>query len=97
IEMALHDTEIIRTMATGIAGLSVAADSLSAIKFAKVKTIRDENGLVVDFETEGEFPQYGNNDPRVDDIAVELVESFMAKLRKHKTYRDSEHTMSVLT
>ncbi|MGZ9848418.1 formate C-acetyltransferase [Macrococcus psychrotolerans] len=97
IEMALHDTEVIRTMATGIAGLSVAADSLSAIKYAKVKTIRDENGLVVDFETEGEFPQYGNNDPRVDDIAVELVESFMAKLRKHKTYRDSEHTMSVLT
>lgn len=97
IEMALHDTEIIRTMATGIAGLSVAADSLSAIKYAKVKTIRDENGLVVDFETEGEFPQYGNNDPRVDDIAVQLVESFMGKLRKHKTYRDSEHTMSVLT
>ncbi|MCE4955923.1 formate C-acetyltransferase [Macrococcoides caseolyticum] len=97
IEMALHDTEIIRTMATGIAGLSVAADSLSAIKYAKVKTIRNEEGLVVDFETEGEFPQYGNNDARVDDIAVELVESFMGKLRKHKTYRDSEHTMSVLT
>lgn len=97
IEMALHDTEIIRTMATGIAGLSVAADSLSAIKYAKVKTIRNEDGLVVDFETEGEFPQYGNNDARVDDIAVQLVESFMGKLRKHKTYRDSEHTMSVLT
>ncbi|RAI80535.1 formate C-acetyltransferase [Macrococcoides goetzii] len=97
IEMALHDTEIIRTMATGIAGLSVAADSLSAIKYAKVKTIRNEEGLVVDFETEGEFPQYGNNDARVDDIAVQLVESFMSKLRKHKTYRDSEHTMSVLT
>lgn len=97
IEMALHDTEIIRTMATGIAGLSVAADSLSAIKYAKVKTIRNEEGLVVDFETEGEFPQYGNNDARVDDIAVQLVESFMGKLRKHKTYRDSEHTMSVLT
>ncbi|ULG72467.1 formate C-acetyltransferase [Macrococcus brunensis] len=97
IEMALHDTEIIRTMATGIAGLSVAADSLSAIKHAKVKPIRNEEGLVVDFETEGEFPQYGNNDARVDDIAVKLVEEFMTKLRKHKTYRDSEHTMSVLT
>ncbi|TDL37589.1 formate C-acetyltransferase [Macrococcoides bohemicum] len=97
IEMALHDTEIIRTMATGIAGLSVAADSLSAIKYANVKTIRNEDGLVVDFETEGDFPQYGNNDARVDDIAVQLVESFMGKLRKHKTYRDSEHTMSVLT
>ncbi|MCS4486146.1 formate C-acetyltransferase [Staphylococcus americanisciuri] len=97
IEMALHDTDVHRTMATGIAGLSVAADSLSAIKYAKVRPIRDENGLVVDFETTGDFPKYGNNDPRVDDIAVQLVESFMRKLRKHKTYRDSEHTMSVLT
>ncbi|QLK86763.1 formate C-acetyltransferase [Staphylococcus sp. 17KM0847] len=97
IEMALHDTDVHRTMATGIAGLSVAADSLSAIKYGEVRPIRDENGLVVDFETTGEYPKYGNNDPRVDDIAVQLVESFMRKLRKHKTYRDSEHTMSVLT
>lgn len=97
IEMALHDTNIIRTMATGIAGLSVAADSLSAIKYAQVTPIRDENGLVIDFEINGDFPKYGNNDPRVDDIAVDLVERFMTKLRSHKTYRNSEHTMSVLT
>jgi formate C-acetyltransferase len=96
-EMALHDTEIIRTMATGIAGLSVAADSLSAIKYAKVKVIRDESGLAVDFETEGDFPKYGNNDDRVDSIAVGIVESFMKKLRKHQTYRNSVHTMSILT
>lgn len=97
IEMALHDTKILRTMATGIAGLSVVADSLSAIKYAKVKPIRDENGIAVDFEIEGNFPKYGNNDDRVDSIAVELVESFMKKLRKHATYRDSVHTMSILT
>ncbi|EGQ3609934.1 formate C-acetyltransferase [Staphylococcus pseudintermedius] len=97
IEMALHDTDVHRTMATGIAGLSVAADSLSAIKYGQVRTIRDENGLVVDFETTVDYPKYGNNDPRVDDIAVQLVESFMKKLRKHQTYRNSEHTMSVLT
>lgn len=97
IEMALHDTEILRTMATGIAGLSVVADSLSAIKHAKVKVIRDENGLAIDFETEGDFPKYGNNDDRVDSIAVELVQSFMKKLRKHPTYRGSMHTMSILT
>lgn len=97
IEMALHDKEILRTMATGIAGLSVAADSLSAIKHAKVKTIRDENGLVVDFEIEGEYPQYGNNDDRVDEIAVKLVKTFMRKLKKHKTYRNSVTTMSILT
>ncbi|GGE78452.1 formate C-acetyltransferase [Priestia taiwanensis] len=97
IEMALHDTEVLRTMAAGIAGLSVAADSLSAIKYAKVKTIRDENGIVVDFETEGEYPKYGNNDDRVDEIAIYLVESFMKKLKKHKTYRDAKHTLSVLT
>ncbi|EKO8919066.1 formate C-acetyltransferase [Staphylococcus pseudintermedius] len=97
IEMALHDTDVHCTMATGIAGLSVAADSLSAIKYGQVRTIRDENGLVVDFETTGDYPKYGNNDPRVDDIAVQLVESFMKKLRKHQTYRNSEHTMSVLT
>ncbi|WP_429888340.1 formate C-acetyltransferase [Gottfriedia acidiceleris] len=97
IEMALHDANIKRTMATGIAGLSVCADSLSAIKHANVKTIRDENGIVVDFEIEGEYPKYGNNNDLVDDIAVELVESFMAKVRKHKTYRNSIHTTSVLT
>ncbi|MDF2903929.1 MAG: pyruvate formate-lyase, partial [Bacillus sp. (in: firmicutes)] len=97
IEMALHDTKILRTMATGIAGLSVVADSLSAIKYAKVKVIRDENGLAVDFETEGDFPKYGNNDDRVDSIAVDVVKAFMKKLRKHPTYRDSLHTMSILT
>ncbi|MFD3448107.1 formate C-acetyltransferase [Microbacteriaceae bacterium 4G12] len=97
IEMALHDTEIVRTMATGIAGLSVAADSLSAIKYATVKPIRDENGIVVDFEIEGEFPKYGNNDDLVDEIAVDLVKRFMKKLRKHKTYRNSIQTMSILT
>lgn len=97
IEMALHDTEILRTMATGIAGLSVVADSLSAIKYAQVKVLRDENGLAVDFEIEGDFPKYGNNDDRVDSIAVELVERFMKKLRKHPTYRNSLHTMSILT
>ncbi|WP_374718710.1 formate C-acetyltransferase [Parageobacillus toebii] len=97
IEMALHDTHILRTMATGIAGLSVVADSLSAIKYAKVKPIRDENGIAVDFEIEGDFPKYGNNDDRVDQIAVDLVERFMTKLKKHKTYRDSKHTLSILT
>jgi formate C-acetyltransferase len=97
IEMALHDPEILRTMACGIAGLSVAADSLSAIKYAKVKCIRNEEGLIVDFETEGEFPCYGNNDPRVDEIAESLVTNFMNKLRKLHTYRDSMPTQSVLT
>lgn len=97
IEMALHDSKILRTMATGIAGLSVVADSLSAIKYGQVKVIRDENGIAVDFETSGEFPKYGNNDDRVDSIAVDIVERFMKKLRKHHTYRDSLHTMSILT
>lgn len=97
LEMALHDRDILRTMACGIAGLSVAADSLSAIRYAKVRPIRDERGIAVDFEIEGEYPQYGNNDARVDDIAVQLTESFMAKLRKHETYRNSVPTMSVLT
>ncbi|WP_223595434.1 formate C-acetyltransferase [Neobacillus bataviensis] len=97
IEMALHDTEIIRTMATGIAGLSVVADSLSAIKYGEVKVIRDEKGIAVDFETSGDFPKYGNNDDRVDSIAVEIVERFMKKLQKHQTYRNSVHTMSILT
>jgi formate C-acetyltransferase len=97
IEMALHDTKILRTMATGIAGLSVVADSLSAIKYGEVKVIRDENGLAVDFEINGDFPKYGNNDDRVDSIAVEILKSFMKKLRKHQTYRDSVHTLSILT
>ncbi len=97
IEMALHDREIIRTMACGIAGLSVVADSLSAIKYAKVKVIRDENGLAVDYEVEGDFPKYGNDDDRVDQIAVSIVKNFMNKLRKHHTYRNSKHTLSILT
>lgn len=96
-QMALHDDHVHRFFATGIAGLSVAADSLSAIKYAKVKTIRDENGIAVDYEIEGEFPCYGNNDDRVDEMAANLVESFMNKVRKHETYRNSEPTMSILT
>ncbi|MDW8804232.1 formate C-acetyltransferase [Streptomyces scabiei] len=97
IEMALHDYPVHRFMACGIAGLSVAVDSLSAVKHARVKVFRDATGLAVDFRTEGEFPAYGNNDDRADDLAVELVESFMAKVRKHPTYRSAEHTQSVLT
>ncbi|MGO4270523.1 formate C-acetyltransferase [Paenibacillus sp. TAF58] len=97
LEMALHDREIVRTMATGIAGLSVVADSLSAIKYAKVRPIRNENGIAVDFEIEGEYPQYGNNDERVDEIAVQLTKTFMNKIRKHETYRGAVPTMSVLT
>ncbi len=97
IEMALHDRDILRTMACGIAGLSVAADSLSAIKYAKVKVIRDENGLATDFEIEGEYPAFGNNDDRVDSIAVWLTETFMNKVREHKTYRNALPTQSVLT
>lgn len=97
IEMALHDEEILRTSACGIAGLSVVSDSLSAIKYAKVKPIRNENGLVVDYEIDGEYPAFGNNDPRVDEIAVNLVKTFMNKLSKHKTYRNSKPTMSILT
>jgi formate C-acetyltransferase len=95
--MALHDRDILRTMAFGIAGLSVAADSLSAIKFGKVKPIRREDGLITDFETSGDFPKFGNNDPRVDEIAVDLVKRFMGHLRKHPTYRGAVHTQSVLT
>ncbi|MEE1833751.1 formate C-acetyltransferase [Streptomyces sp. SP17KL33] len=97
IEMALHDHPVHRFMACGIAGLSVAVDSLSAVKYARVKVFRDAGGLAVDFRTEGDFPTYGNNDDRADDIAVQLVESFMAKVRAHPTYRDAEHTQSVLT
>ena len=97
IEMALHDRDILRTMGCGIAGLSVTADSLSAIKHAKVHVIRDETGLAVDFRTVGEFPTFGNNDDRVDSIAVDLVERFMTKVKKHPTYRGAVHTQSVLT
>ncbi len=99
LEMALHDRDedILRTMACGIAGLSVAADSLSAIKYAKVKVIRDETGLAVDYQVEGDFPKYGNDDDRVDQIAVDIVKSFLGKLQKHHTYRGSKHTLSILT
>lgn len=99
LEMALHDRDedILRTMACGIAGLSVAADSLSAIKYAKVKVIRDETGLAVDYQVEGDFPKYGNDDDRVDNIAVDIVKSFLRKLQKHHTYRGSKHTLSILT
>ena len=97
LEMALHDTKVHRFFATGIAGLSCAVDSLSAIKYAKVYPIRNEYGLITDFKTEGDFPKYGNNDDRVDEIAVWLVKTFMNKIRKHYTYRDSEPTMSILT
>ncbi len=97
LQMALHDRDVFRTMACGIAGLSVCADSLSAIKYAKVKPIRNEEGIAVDFEVEGDFPKYGNDDDRVDDIAVFLVENMMNKIRKNKTYRNAYHTQSVLT
>ncbi|MFD7476452.1 formate C-acetyltransferase [Streptomyces sp. NPDC059837] len=97
VELALHDHPVHRFMACGIAGLSVAADSMSAVKYARVRVIRDDTGLAVDFETEGDWPAYGNNDDRADALAVGLVESFMAKVRKHPTYRDAEHTQSVLT
>ena len=99
LEMALHDRDedILRTMACGIAGLSVVADSLSAIKYAKVKVIRDETGLAVDYQVEGDFPKYGNDDDRVDQIAVDVVKSFLRKLQKHHTYRHSKHTLSILT
>lgn len=97
LQMALHDINILRTQACGIAGLSVVADSLSAIKYAKVKAIRNEAGLAVDYEIEGEYPAFGNNDDRVDQIAIDIVELFMSKLRKVKTYRNAKHTLSILT
>ncbi|MFF1448684.1 formate C-acetyltransferase [Streptomyces sp. NPDC058274] len=97
IEMALHDRQILRTMACGIAGLSVAADSLSAVKHARVRVIRDETGLAVDYETEGTYPAYGNNDDRADSLAQWIVHHFMEKVRQHPTYRDAVHTQSVLT
>ena len=97
IEMALHDKDVFQTMACGVAGLSVATDSLSAIKYAKVKVIRDEDGIATDYEVEGEYPQFGNDDDRVDQIAVDLVKRFMEKLRKHPTYKNAKHTLSILT
>jgi len=97
IEMALHDYAPLRTMAFGVAGLSVVADSLSAIRYAKVKVVRDETGLITDYQTEGEFPKFGNNDNRVDQFASWLVSTFMTKLRKYPTYRHALHTQSVLT
>lgn len=97
IEMSLHDKDIIRTMACGIAGLSVVADSLSAIKYAKVKVVRDNTGLATNYEIEGDFPKFGNDDDRVDDIAIYVVKRFLMKLQKHQTYRNSKHTLSILT
>ena len=97
LEMALHDVNIYRTMACGIAGLSVVADSLSAIKYAKVKVVRDETGLAVDYIVEGDYPKYGNDDDQVDHIAVDIVKLFMSKLKKQKTYRNSTPTLSILT
>lgn len=96
-QMALHDTDVDRLMAFGVAGLSVAVDSLSAIKYAKVKPIRNADGIAVDFEIDGEFPKYGNDDDRVDKIAVEVVKHFIKELKKHKLYRNAKHTLSVLT
>ena len=97
IQMALHDRQVVRWFATGIAGLSVVTDSLSAIRYAKVRVLRDENGLAVDYKVEGEFPKYGNNDERADEIAGEVVHRFMQKIRKNHTYRDSIPTTSILT
>ena len=97
LQMALHDEDIVRTMACGVAGLSVVADSLSAIKYAKVRPIRNEQGLAVDFEIEGEYPAFGNNDPRVDELAQDVMRKFMTRLRRQRTYRNAKQTMSVLT
>jgi formate C-acetyltransferase len=96
-QMALHDTDVHRLMAFGVAGLSVIADSLSAIKYAKVRPVRNEEGIIVDFVTEGDFPKFGNDDDRVDEIAQDLLRDVITELRKTPTYRDAEHTLSVLT
>ena len=96
-QMALHDTYVKRNLATGVAGLSIAADSLSAIKYAKVKPVRDENGIAIDFETEGDFPKYGNDDDRVDQIAVDILTYFSNELKKHATYKNAKLTLSALT
>ena len=96
-EMALIDTDVRRTFATGIAGFSHVVDSLSAIKYAKVKVVRDENGMASSFITEGDFPRYGNDDDRADDIAVWLLKTFLKKVKKYHTYRNSEATTSILT
>jgi len=97
LQMALHDTSVKRFMAFGLAGLSVIADSLSAIRYAKVKPVRDENGIAVDFEVQGDFPKFGNDDSRADDLAVEAVNAFIGFLKKYPTYRNSEHSLSILT
>jgi len=97
LQMALHDEHILRTMACGVAGLSVVADSLSAIKYAKVRPIRNEQNIAVDFEVEGDYPRFGNNDPRVDEIAQDVIRKFMTRLRRQKPYRDAQQTMSILT
>ena len=97
LQMALHDHKVTRWFATGIAGLSVVADSLSAIKYAKVKTVRDENGIVVDYEVEGDFPKYGNDDDRVDQIAVDIVHDFMNYVKRNHCYRGGIPTTSILT
>lgn len=97
VQMALHDAHVHRYMAFGIAGISIVADSLSALKYGKVKAIRDENGIVVNFETSGDFPKYGNDDDRVDALAVEVTELFSRELKKHPAYRNAEHTLSLLT
>ena len=97
LEMALHDTKVHRFFATGIAGFSCAVDSLSAIKYAKVYPIRNEEGIAVDFRIEGDYPKYGNNDDRADDLGVWLLKTFMTYIKSHRTYRDSEPTTSILT
>jgi formate C-acetyltransferase len=97
LQMALHDRDVYRTMACGMAGLSVVADSLSAMKYAKVKVLRDENGLAVDYQVEGDYPKYGNNDDRVDSIALNLVTDLMNQIRKNPTYRQAVPTQSILT
>ena len=97
LAMALHDKDILRTMACGMAGLSIAADSFSAMKYAKVKVIRDENGIAVDYVVEGDYPKYGNDDDRVDSIAVQIQKEFMNRLRKQFTYRNAKPTSSILT